>query len=380
MSPFVIIILIVVFGLLPFGFILVYTLYRNSVIFVTALSTFVAAMGQSIISFYIGYKGLIHLTYLIPVGLIWLVSINWFAKRYIRKPIQELDKKIKDLSTGNLTFELNKETLESRNEIGAIAQSINELLIQLQKVSTEINASAIHVNSMSDKLSEISVILSKGANTQATSVEELSLSMEEMSSNIAENATNSRDTETMAVETNSDIQVSQQSMQDALETITEISKRISIVNDIAFQTNILALNAAVEAARAGEQGKGFAVVAAEVRKLAERSKVAALDIMALSAKGLDISNIAGKNLNAVVPKIEKTTQLVQHITAASLEQESGAQQMNHAIQSLNQETQNNASLSDDLVQASDELSNQSKALIESVSFFKTKSNKTLLSA
>ena len=380
MSPFVIIILIVVFGLLPFGFILVYTLYRNSVIFVTALSTFVAAMGQSIISFYIGYKGLIHLTYLIPVGLIWLVSINWFAKRYIRKPIQELDKKIKDLSTGNLTFELNKETLESRNEIGAIAQSINELLIQLQKVSTEINASAIHVNSMSDKLSEISVILSKGANTQATSVEELSLSMEEMSSNIAENATNSRDTETMAVETNSDIQVSQQSMQDALETITEISKRISIVNDIAFQTNILALNAAVEAARAGEQGKGFAVVAAEVRKLAERSKVAALDIMALSAKGLDISNIAGKNLNAVVPKIEKTTQLVQHITAASLEQESGAQQMNHAIQSLNQETQNNASLSDDLVQASDELSNQSKALIESVSFFKTKSNKTLLHA
>lgn len=380
MSPFVIIILIVVFGLLPFGFILVYTLYRNSVIFVTALSTFVAAMGQSIISFYIGYKGLIHLTYLIPVGLVWLVSINWFAKRYIRKPIQELDKKIKDLSTGNLTFELNKETLESRNEIGAIAQSINELLIQLQKVSTEINASAIHVNNMSDKLSEISVILSKGANNQATSVEELSLSMEEMSSNIAENATNSRDTETMAVETNSDIQVSQQSMQDALETITEISKRISIVNDIAFQTNILALNAAVEAARAGEQGKGFAVVAAEVRKLAERSKVAALDIMALSAKGLNISNIAGKNLNAVVPKIEKTTQLVQHITAASLEQESGAQQMNHAIQSLNQETQNNASLSDDLVQASDELSNQSKALIESVSFFKTKSNKTLLHA
>ena len=380
MSPFVIIILIVVFGLLPFGFILVYTLYRNSVIFVTALSTFVAAMGQSIISFYIGYKGLIHLTYLIPVGLIWLVSINWFAKRYIRRPIQELDKKIKDLSTGNLTFELNKETLESRNEIGAIAQSINELLIQLQKVSTEINASAIHVNNMSDKLSEISVTLSKGANNQATSVEELSLSMEEMSSNIAENATNSRDTETMAIESNSDIQVSQQSMQDALETITEISKRISVVNDIAFQTNILALNAAVEAARAGEQGKGFAVVAAEVRKLAERSKVAALDIMALSAKGLDISNIAGKNLNAVVPKIEKTTQLVQHITAASLEQESGAQQMNHAIQSLNQETQNNASLSDDLVQASDELSNQSKALIESVSFFKTKSNKTLLHA
>ena len=380
MSPFVIIILIVVFGLLPFGFVLVYTLYRNSVIFVTALSTFVAAMGQSIISFYIGYKGLIHLTYLIPVGLIWLVSVNWFAKHYIRKPIQELDKKIKDLSTGNLTFELNKETLDSKNEIGAIAQSINELLIQLQKVSTEINASAIHVNNMSNKLSEISVTLSKGANTQATSVEELSLSMEEMSSNIAENATNSRDTETMAVATNSDIQVSQQSMHDALETITEISKRISVVNDIAFQTNILALNAAVEAARAGEQGKGFAVVAAEVRKLAERSKGAALDIMALSAKGLEISNIAGKNLNAVVPKIEKTTQLVQHITAASLEQESGAQQINHAIQSLNQETQNNASLSSELVQASDELNDQSKALIESVSFFKTKSNKTLLHA
>jgi len=371
MSPFIIIILVVVFGILPFGYLVVYTLYRNTVIYITALSTFVAAMGQSLISYYIGYKGLIHMTYLIPLGLIWLVSINWVAKIYIRKPIEDLNSKIKELSVGNLNVEIDKSTLESKNEIGQIAKSINDLICQLQIVSNEINLCATNVHLTSEKLTKTATTLSNESNDQATSVEELSSSMEEMSANIAENASNSRETEAMAVSSNTEIIESQQAMGNALKLISQISQKISIVNDIAFQTNILALNAAVEAARAGEQGRGFSVVAAEVRKLAENSRVTALDIISLSDKGLKVAQSAGDKLNNVVPKIEKTTQLVKEITSASMEQDSGSNQINNSIQELNRLTQTNAGLSDELVSTAEEMNNQSKVLINSISFFKS---------
>jgi len=370
MNPLLIITLIVVFGLLPFGYLVVYLLYRNSVIYITALSTFIASMGQSLISFYVGYKGLIHLTYLIPLGLVWLVSINWIAKKYIRKPIKELNSKIKDLSTGNLNIEIGDETLNSKNEIGEIAISIKELVNQLHKVSNEINACATHVDKMSGQLNHTANELSNGANSQAASVEELSSSMQQMSANIAENASNSRATEHMAVSSNNDIKESQQSMKSALELITVISDKINVINDITMKTNILALNATVEAARAGEHGRGFAVVAGEVRKLAENSKTAALNISELSIKGLDLSQMADEHLDKVVPKIDKTTQLVQEITVASQEQESGVRQINNAIAELNRQTQAYAGLADELVSTSDELNDQSKSLIESVSFFK----------
>ncbi len=148
-----------------------------------------------------------------------------------------------------------------------------------------------------------------------------------------------------------------------------IAEKISIINDIAFQTNILALNAAVEAARAGEHGRGFAVVATEVRKLAERSKNAAEEIDELFRSGVKISEEAGQQLEAIVPEIEKTAKLIQEIAAASKEQNSGAEQINTAIQQLNIITQKSASTSGNVAVNAETLSKQAEKLRNIISFF-----------
>jgi methyl-accepting chemotaxis protein len=193
--------------------------------------------------------------------------------------------------------------------------------------------------------------------------------MEEMASNIQQTTENSEQTQGIVTNAVKGIQEGNKSSEIAVESMKNIAEKIKIINDIAFQTNILALNAAVEAARAGEHGKGFAVVAAEVRKLAERSKIAADEIDELSQSGVSISEKAGKQLAEIVPEIEKTANLIGEITAASNEQNSGAEQVNNAIQQLNQVTQQNAASSEEMATSSEELSSQAEQLKDIIGFF-----------
>jgi methyl-accepting chemotaxis protein len=193
--------------------------------------------------------------------------------------------------------------------------------------------------------------------------------MEEMVANIQQNTENARQTEKIALNAADGINKVNNASDQTLTYMREIADKVSIIGEIARQTNILALNAAVEAARAGEHGKGFAVVAAEVRKLAERSQVSAVDIERLTKNSVKATEESSKLLAAIVPEIGKTAKLVQEIAAASIEQNSGADQVNNAIQQLNQVTQQNAAVSEEMATSSEELATQAQRLLEMMSFF-----------
>jgi methyl-accepting chemotaxis protein len=194
--------------------------------------------------------------------------------------------------------------------------------------------------------------------------------MEEMASNIKQNADNAAQTEKIARQSSKDAEASGLAVNRAVGAMRTIAQKISIVQEIARQTDLLALNAAVEAARAGEHGKGFAVVASEVRKLAERSQAAAAEISALSGETLQVATEAGEMLNRLVPDIQKTAELVSEISAACREQDIGASQINEAIQQLDKVTQQNAGASEEMSATSEELASQAEELQASISFFR----------
>lgn len=253
-----------------------------------------------------------------------------------------------------------------------IGLSISLLMAsQLKTIISNIMSSAENISSASHQLSSTSQEMSQGASEQASSVEEVSSTMEQIASNIEQNTENAQQTEKISLSANEGMNKVAKKSVDAVEANKNIAEKITIINDIAFQTNILALNAAVEAARAGEHGKGFAVVAAEVRKLAERSKIAAEEIVGLAKQSLNLAEDASSVMTDTIPQIENTTKLVQEIAAASHEQNNGTAQINDAVQQLNSVSQQNAAASEELATSAEELSSQAEELKNVVSYFTT---------
>jgi methyl-accepting chemotaxis protein len=270
------------------------------------------------------------------------------------------------IGEGDLTAELE---INQDDEIGLLADALKSMALNLKQIVVSIKENANDLVSSGQNVKSSSLQLSKGSADQAASAEEVSTSIEEMVANIDQNTQNAIETEKITVETAKDVIIADKLSSEAAVSMKSVAEKIAIIGDIAFQTNILALNAAVEAARAGEHGRGFSVVAAEVRKLAERSKKAADEIHSLVNGGLNVSQEAGKKSRLLVPDIEKTTQLIKEISAASLEQKTGAEQINIAMQNLNMITQENASSSDELTQSAEQLSSLADSLKDAVSFF-----------
>ncbi|MUO42761.1 HAMP domain-containing methyl-accepting chemotaxis protein [Agrobacterium vitis] len=260
--------------------------------------------------------------------------------------------------------------IRSRDEIGDMLQYVNTMIERLRGVVADALSASDNVSSGSQQLSSASEQVSQGATEQASSAEEASASMEEMAANIKQNADNAAQTEKIARQSSKDAEASGEAVNRAVGAMRTIAEKISIVQEIARQTDLLALNAAVEAARAGEHGKGFAVVASEVRKLAERSQAAAAEISTLSGQTVQVATEAGEMLTRLVPDIRKTAELISEISAACREQDIGASQINEAIQQLDKVTQQNAGASEEMSATSEELAAQAEELQTSIAFFK----------
>ncbi len=271
----------------------------------------------------------------------------------------------KEISQGNLVVDLKK-----RSEADELMQALGTMVARLTDVVSDVKSAAGNVAAGSREMSSGADRMSQGATEQAASAEEASSSMEQMSSNIKQSADNAQQTERIAIKSAEDAEVGGKAVSETVVAMKEIAGKISIIEEIARQTNMLALNAAIEAARAGEHGKGFAVVASEVRKLAERSQVAAGEISQLSASSVEVAEKAGEMLAGILPNIKKTAELVQEITAASKEQDTGADQINKAIQQLDQVIQQNAAAAEEMAATAEELSSQSDQLQSTIDFFR----------
>ncbi len=306
--------------------------------------------------------GLIGLAALIGVSAgLWILSS---LSRGLRRA-SELTKAVAD---GDLTQTAN---LKGNDEITEVLRNANLMVERLRNIVGEVASGASHVSTGADQMAKTSEEMSDVATQQAASTEEASSSMEQMASNIAQTAENALETERMAKKSAENARASGEAVKQAVNAVNTIAERISVVQEIARQTDLLALNAAVEAARAGEHGRGFAVVASEVRKLAERSQQAAGEINSLSEQTMMAALDAGTKLNQLVPDIERTADLVSDITRANGEMSAGGKQVSSAINRLDRVTQSNTAAAEEMSATAEELAAQAATLRSSISFFRT---------
>ena len=310
-----------------------------------------------------GYTMLVIVLGVVIIFLITCTSI-------ITKGLHRNTAKTMKLAAGDLTT--NFEHSDGNSELSILNNSMADMKDTLTDIVRSISESSDAIYVAAGELNRASQQMSTSANEQASSAEEISSAIEEMASTIDQNSQNAIKTEKIANASAKSIRECNEAAQKTVRAITEIAQKITVIDDIAFQTNILALNAAVEAARAGEHGKGFAVVAAEVRKLAEKCAIAAKDIDSVSAGGVNLAKLTGTVFSKVLPEIEQTSVLVQEIATSSREQASGGQQINTAVQRFNTGIQQFATISDEVASSSSNLIQQSERLQEIIKFFKVK--------
>jgi methyl-accepting chemotaxis protein len=282
-------------------------------------------------------------------------------------PVNEAISVLQEVEKGNLSKKIEG---NYKGQLDSFKNTVNNTTSKLLEIISDVRNAADNLASASEQVSSTSQSMSQSSSEQAASVEETSAAIEQMSASINQNTDNAKVTDGMAGKAAKEAVEGGQAVNQTVAAMKQIAERIGIIDDIAYQTNLLALNAAIEAARAGEHGRGFAVVASEVRKLAERSQVAAQEIGELAGSSVSKAEMAGKLLEEMVPSIQKTSDLVQEISAASAEQSTGVNQINTAMNQLNQITQQNASASEQLAATAEEMSGQAELLQQAVGFFK----------
>jgi len=272
-----------------------------------------------------------------------------------------------ELSEGNFINDLH---INSNDEIGELAVSLSLMVQKLREIILSIQNGSVEIASASQQISSNAQQLSDGANRQAYTTVQVSNIMVQLSENIRQSNDNASQTEKISVQAIQAMELLTISESESIHSMKEIIEKIKIINEIALQTNILALNAAVEAAIAGEHGRGFAVVAAEVRKLAEKSKLSAYEITKISNVNAAVTAESEKLMQELIPEIEKTSRFVQEIASAINDQRSSIKSVESAIDDMNHVVQFNAASSEELATSSEELATQAELLRDSISFFK----------
>ncbi|MBI9105191.1 MAG: methyl-accepting chemotaxis protein [Spirochaetales bacterium] len=312
---------------------------------------------------------------LISLAIISLI-IFFFVYR-LTKPIESAVILAAAISKGDLTETPPKDFLRREDEIGDLGRSLNTMLESLRSIVTEIKKTGVQLSDSSNQINSASQQVASGASEQAASSEEMSASMEEISASIKQNTDNASQTEKIASKAADDAQIGGTSVLEAVDAMKQIAEKIRVIEEIARSTNMLSLNAAIEAARAGEHGKGFAVVASEVGKLAANSQAAANEILELANSSVHKADSAGESIQAIIPDIRRTADLIQEISATSMEQNSGADQVSQVMIQLDQVIQQNAASAEETASMSEELSSQAAKLLTMINFFKIDERQTL---
>jgi methyl-accepting chemotaxis protein len=284
----------------------------------------------------------------------------------ILRPVRRLVESTSHLAAGRLAIEVQA---SGKDEMGLLLADVRDMAGKLRTAFSDVKSAARAVSEGSGQLAAAAEQLSDGAAKQATAAEEASSSIEQMHSAIRHNAQNAAETEAIARSAAADAGDTASTVAHAVIAMKDIAERTRVVEEIAYQTNLLALNAAIEAARAGDRGRGFAVVASEVRKLAERSQAAAVEIGKLSSASTTVAEQAGAKLARLVPSIQRTAELVRQISAATSEQASGVDQIDGAIRQLNDVVQQNAGTAEETAATATELARQAEWLQSAVAFF-----------
>jgi methyl-accepting chemotaxis protein len=312
------------------------------------------------------------------------IGFAWYLTVGITRPLHTAVNVSRRVAEGDLTADI---VVTGKDETGQLLSALQEMTVSLRNIVTNVRSGTDTIATASGQIAAGNLDLSSRTEEQASALEETASSMEELITTVRQNADNARQANQLAasasgVATEGGNAVSQavQTMEDINESSKKIVDIISVIDGIAFQTNILALNAAVEAARAGEQGRGFAVVATEVRSLAQRSASAAKEIKELinsSVEKIDNGSQqvinAGQTISEIVASVKRVTDIVAEISAASQEQASGIEQINDAITQMDQVTQQNAALVEQAASAAASMQDQSSQLSHMVSVFKLNS-------
>ncbi|WP_437337340.1 methyl-accepting chemotaxis protein [Sorangium sp. So ce394] len=293
------------------------------------------------------------------LALVVAVVLAVIFSRMVLLPLNQAVSLHQRIAGGDFTGDV---TVKSGDEFGQMLGAVKAMSERLAGLIGEVRSGAVSVSSVSVQLSATAQSLSQGTSEQAASVEETMTSLQQLSGTIAKNAANCKQVEETAHRRTRDAEQSGLAVRETVEAMKAITQRIVIIEEIAYQTNLLALNAAIEAARAGEHGKGFAVVATEVRRLAERSRDAAKEIGSFAASSIMVAERSGQLIAELVPSIRETAELVQGVAVASKEQSNGVAQISGAVELIEQATQRNAAIAEELASTAAELSAQAEQL------------------